>query len=87
MIDVAFRGNDARKATVYLDGPDARLFRRLREELDSETAVQNAFILEGLLQKVKAEHQDREIRKIRNSFPKLVGVSYEDFSKMVSQTS
>ena len=70
------------KAIVYMDGPDARIFKQLLYELGSEQRVQNAIILYGLLAHIgdgRARGSKTRASEIRASFPKVVGVSYDEF--------
>ncbi|MHB1908797.1 MAG: hypothetical protein ACYCQJ_07980 [Nitrososphaerales archaeon] len=83
MIDVSAR-DGSQKVSVYLDGADARLFKALVQRLGSEKAAQNAIILEGLVEKLKSTE---EIVKVSEAFPKLVGMSYFEFSKLVEEIS
>ena len=74
------------KAIVYLDGLDARIFNQLLLKLGSEERVQNAMILTGLLSrtaKTGKQISKRQANEIRASFPELVGVSFEDFNKIL----
>ncbi|MHB1868935.1 MAG: hypothetical protein ACYCPP_08315 [Nitrososphaerales archaeon] len=74
------------KAIVYLDGADARIFKHLRYKLGSDERVQNAMILTGLLANRVGKSDltsKRYAQKIKASFPELVGVSFEDFEKML----
>ena len=72
------------KAIVYLDGRDARVFNQLLYKLGSEERVQNAMILTGLLsQTAETGISKRQSNEIKSSFPELVGVSFEDFNKML----
>jgi len=74
------------KAIVYLDGRDARIFNQLLFKLGSEERVQNAMILTGLLSQTAEtgmQVSKRQANKIRASFPQLVGVSFEDFNKIL----
>lgn len=74
------------KAIVYLDGLDARVFKHLLSKLGSEERVQNAMILEGLLSQTEAKEirlGEKQAQEIRKGFPEFVGVSYEDFTKIL----
>jgi hypothetical protein len=91
LLDVSLRSELPDKAVVYLDGLDARIFKRLLSKLGTEERVQNAMILTGLLGQ-KAETGIRSIRKqqvqnIKASFPELVGVSFREFSKLLESDS
>lgn len=86
MQDVSFRAEIPDKAIVYLDGLDARVFKHLLSKLGSEERVQNAMILEGLLSQTELNGNglgEKRTREIRKCFPEFVGVSYEDFSKIL----
>lgn len=74
------------KAVVYLDGLDARIFKQLLYKLGSEERVQNAMILTGLLAQPAATGvpiSKSVEREIQNSFRDLVGVSFEDFNRIL----
>jgi hypothetical protein len=77
------------KAIVYLDGHDARIFKRLMYKLGSEERVQNAMILTGLLSRYEersTRSTRRKAQEIKASFPELVGVSFEEFNKLLETT-
>ena len=74
------------KAIAYLDGRDARIFNQLLFKLGSEERVQNAMILTGLLSQTAEtgmQISKRQANEIRANFPELVGVSFEDFNKIL----
>jgi hypothetical protein len=84
LIDVSLRVELHDKAVVYLDGPDARLFKKLLHKLGSEEKVQNAMILTGLLsQKGESRSAISKQEAIRASFLELVGVQYDDFNRLI----
>jgi hypothetical protein len=74
------------KAIAYLDGSDARIFKRLLCKLGSEERVQNAMILTGLLSQTTETGMrinKRQANETKASFSEFVGVSFEDFNKML----
>ncbi|MDG6998557.1 MAG: hypothetical protein JRN15_05520 [Nitrososphaerota archaeon] len=84
MLDISSRPELPGKAIVYMDGQDARLFKRLAKILGSEKRAQNAMILIGLLagssnEKLSTEDQ----REIVSSFQEIIGYDYEVFQKLV----
>jgi len=86
LLDVSLRAEMPDKAIVYLDGSDARIFKQLRDKLGSAERVQNAMILTGLLANRMGKtdlSSKRYNQNIKASFPELVGVSFEDFEKML----
>ena len=86
MLDISLRAEVPDKAIVYLDGRDARIFNHLLSKLGSEERVQNAMILTGLLSQTAEtgmQISKRQANEIRASFPDLVGVSFEDFNKIL----
>lgn len=87
LIDISFAREDSTRASVYLDGPDARLFKALRSKLGSDQAVQNALILEGMLCKLEGSANVRKLEEIKTSFADIVGLSYPDFQKIVYSIS
>lgn len=87
LIDISFSRQDSTRASVYLDGPDARVFKALRSKLGSDQAVQNAMILEGMLRKLQGSANVRKLEEIKTSFADIVGVSYSDFQKIVYSIS
>lgn len=87
LIDVSVRKNRSRKAFVYLDGSDSRLFKVLRQRLGSEKRAQNALILEGLIEKLKESGTHAEIQEVKKQYPYIVGVSYSELQKIVYSLS
>lgn len=86
MLDISLRPELPRKAIVYLDGHDARLFKRLVKLLGSEERAQNAIILTGALADSPKEGLSQDdAREIFNSFKELVGYDYEEFQKLVGE--
>lgn len=83
MIDISLRSDEKGKAFVYLDGPDARLFKLLRKRLRSDEQVQNACILEGYLCKLKAAGDKLKMQRVQKMFPKTVGISYSEFLRII----
>lgn len=86
MIDASAR-DGCQKVSIYLDGVDARLFKSLVQRLGSEKAAQNAIILEGLVEKLRSKQSTDELVKVSEAFPKLVGISYFEFSKLIEKIS
>lgn len=84
MLDISLRPGLPKKALVYLDGHDARLFKKLVKVLGSEERAQSAIILTGVMAEPKRERltPDAE-REVVNSFKELVGCEYEAFLKLV----
>jgi len=83
MIDISLRSDEKGKAFVYLDGPDARLFQLLRNRLRSDELAQSAYILEGYICKLKAAGDKVKMQRVQKLFPKIVGISYSEFLKIV----
>ncbi len=83
MIDISLRSDENGKALVYLDGPDARLFKILRKRLRSDESVQNAYILEGYASKLKADGDKVKLQRVQKLFPKIVGISYSEFLQII----
>lgn len=82
MLDISLRSELPDKAIVYLDGLDARIFRKLLSALQSEEKVQNAIILCGLLQAVKemdAPPANLSEAEIEASFSEFVGITFSEF--------
>jgi hypothetical protein len=82
LIDISMDRRDSTKAFAYLDGPDARLFRRLRAKLGSDQSAQSAIILEGLINKLEGSKNSKKVEEIKLLFPKIVGVSYGEVQKI-----
>jgi hypothetical protein len=86
LLDISLRAETPDKAVVYMDGRDARIFKQLLYKLGSEERVQNAMILTGLLsQTMEASTKlgKQQASEIKASFPDLVGMSFEDFNKIL----
>jgi hypothetical protein len=83
MIDISLRSGEKGKAHVYLDGPDARLFKLLKNRLLSDELVQNACILQGYLCKLKAVGDKVKMQRVQKMFPRLVGISYSEFLQII----
>ena len=82
------RDADPNRAIAYLDGLDARLYKALVVRLGSEDAAQNAVILVGLMEKLRkvgTTAAASEIAKLQRLFPKVVGVSYKRFDKILDE--
>lgn len=81
MLDISFRSELPGKILVYMDGYDARVFKRLVKTLGSEEYAQNAILLTGLLSDspdgTKLSPEDEH--GVKASFNELVGLSYEEF--------
>ena len=84
MIDISVDRQDTAKATAYLDGADARLFRRLRVKLGSDEFAQNAIILQGLISKLEGSRKKKEVEEIEKLFPGIIGISYAELQRIVS---
>lgn len=86
MLDISLRPELPGKAIVYLDGHDARLFKRLVKLLGSEERAQNAIILTGALaDSPKETLTSEDTREVLDSFKDLVGFDYEEFQKLVRE--
>ncbi len=86
LLDVSFRSELPDKAILFLDGKDARVFRRLLSELGSEDQVQNAMILCGLLAEIREGKElpsKMGVKEIESIFPEYVGVSFEEFTEIL----
>lgn len=84
MLDISRRSELPGKSIVYLDGQDARIFKKLVKALGSEERAQNAMILTGLLAgspNDKLSYEDK--RKVIASFREIVGCDYEAFQNLV----
>ena len=71
---------------VYADGRDARVLRRLSEILGSEERMQNALLLTGYLAKLEKKNgmaSATRTKLIKDSFRELVGVSYQEYGRIV----
>jgi folate-dependent phosphoribosylglycinamide formyltransferase PurN len=84
LIDISIDRRNSRKAHVYLDGPDARLFRRLREKLDSDELAQSAIILAGFIRKLEDSENTKKKEEIVNIFPKVAGLSYAELQRIAA---
>ena len=88
LLDISPAKNDKSEAIVYLDGKDARVYRTLVNVLGTEEKAQNAIMLLGLLEKLRQlTSEEGQIRrsKTRDLFPEYVGVSYEQFQRLVEE--
>ena len=75
---------------AYFDGSDARLYKALNEKLGSEVKVQNALILLGLMKKLSELNTSESydgIAKSREIFPEYVGISYDEFGRILDSYS
>jgi hypothetical protein len=62
------------------------VLRRLKEVLGSEEKVQNALILTGFLSKLEKKSGSvaaARIKVVKDSFRDLVGVSYQEYCRIV----
>lgn len=87
MLDISFRSNKPRSILVYSDGADARLFKKLISMLGSEEKVHNAIILTGFIakqEKREGASSAARAKRARDSFEELVGISYQEFQRLVS---
>ena len=88
MLDISFRYNKPGSISVYADGADARFLRKLISVLGSEERAQNALILTGFvakLQKTGTASSEFRARRARESFEELVGVSYQEFQRILEK--
>jgi hypothetical protein len=86
LLDISYRADRPGSVLVYADGADARVLQKLIDLLGSEERAHNALILTGYLDRIQKKKKankkvniTRKISRVKNSFPALVGVSYEDF--------
>ena len=68
-------------ALVRLDGEEGRIYKQLTEFLGTSERAQNALILVGAMSKLGTT--DKRVRKIKDSFLEMIGVSYDDFSRFL----
>jgi hypothetical protein len=78
LIDISIDKGDSTKAYAYLDGPDARLFQKLRARIGSDESVQAAIILQGLISKLERSGQRDRAEEIKELLPQIVGLSYTE---------
>jgi hypothetical protein len=88
LIDVRDRQDETNHSiTIYMDGKDSRLFRRLVSRLGSEEAAQNAIILQGLLENLNERGKESEAKKIEKQWKKIVGVTKAEFDAAIEDFS
>jgi hypothetical protein len=86
LLDVSYRSDEPESVLIYADGRDARVLRRLIEVLGSEERAQNALILIGFLSRLEKKAgmaSATRVKMAKDSFRELVGVSYNDFGRIV----
>lgn len=72
------------KAIVYMDGQDARFFKKLARVLRSEEKAQYAMIFTGLFARSPREKMSPENeREVMATFKEIVGCDYGAFQKLV----
>jgi hypothetical protein len=84
LIDISIDKSGSERAYVYLDGPDARLFKRLRERLGSDELAQKAIILEGLIKKLEDSQNTKRAEEVIDLFPRVAGLSHAELQKIAS---
>jgi hypothetical protein len=83
LIDISIDRDDSAKAYAYLDGADARVYRKLRDKLGSDESAQNAMILQGLMNKLERSGNIRKVGEIEKLFPDIIGISYAELQRIV----
>lgn len=84
MLDISLRPELPKKALVYLDGQDARLFKNLVKILGSEERAQCAIILTGVMAEAKKDRLTTDAeREVVKNFKELVGCDYVAFQRLV----
>ena len=84
MLDISSRPELPGKAIVYMDGHDARIFRKLAKILGSEERAQNALIIVGLLAGYSNDKLNPEDEhEVVSSFEEVTGYDYVSFQKLV----
>ncbi len=86
MLDVSYRSDQPDSVLIYADGRDARVLRRLKDLLGSDEKVQNALILTGFLSKLEKKSGTAtaaRIKLVKDNFRELVGVSYQEYGRIV----
>ncbi len=83
LIDFSQNEQHPARVVVYLDGPDARVFKRLVSKLGSEESAQNAIILLGFLTKLRETGAESQALQIENHWRSLVGVTKGVFDSVM----
>lgn len=84
LMDVSISPSHPDKAIVYLDGIDARVYKQLLEQLESEERVQNAIILLALLSQAKKDNRagSSVVKRVKSKCFELLGISFEEFLRI-----